>query len=91
MHSPSQQSFEIEIISYTEEEPKAQKDSHLPCPAAVLPLRSQYQSPTNAFRERLRIVPSLPGDWTGPTRIWDLRHAQGHGPALIGGFFQLLL
>lgn len=79
MHSPSQQSCKIEIISYTEEEPKAQKDSHPPCPAAVLPLRSQYQSPINASRQRLRIILSpwgldrphqglrakaLPGSWT---------------------------
>lgn len=75
MQSPSQQSCEIKIISYTEEEPKAQKDSHPPCPAAVLPLRSQYQSPINASRQRLRIVPSVPG-------VWDLRHSQGHGPWL---------
>lgn len=82
MHSPSQQSCKIKIITYTEEEPKAQKDSHPPCPAAVLPLRSQYQSLINASRQRLRIVPSLPGDWTGPTRVWDLKHSQGHGPGL---------
>lgn len=87
MHSSSQQPCEAKIISYTEEEPKAQEDSHPPPPAAVLQVRPQCHSLIKDSRQRLKIGLSLLGDRTSLTRVWGLncsglKHSQGHGIGL---------
>lgn len=87
MHSSSQQSCKVKIISYRQEEPRLRK-THILHTQQLFAKLDQSHSLIKASRQRLKIGPSLPGDWTSLTGVWGLnrsglKHTQGHGIGLI--------